>query len=150
MTGDDGAGATVADALRETSVVLERIRSALAQRLSVTTGDTVVLSELGVAADHRLRPADLAHRLSLGSGTVTAMIDRLEGAGLAERTPNPDDRRSSLIALSERGRRALDAGRQLIAEAADRALDAQAQAVLARDLLAVVQVLGDLVERSNN
>jgi len=35
------------------------------------------------------------------SGATTAMLDRLEKAGLIERRPNPNDRRGSLIAAAQ-------------------------------------------------
>lgn len=47
----------------------------------------------------------LAHRLGVTTGTLTAMIDRLEKSGLVARCPNPDDRRSYILALTEAGAR---------------------------------------------
>ena len=43
-------------------------------------------------------PSELARFTGLTSGATTAMLDRLEKAGLIERRPNPDDRRGTLIA----------------------------------------------------
>ena len=42
-------------------------------------------------------PSELARHTGLTSGATTAMLDRLENAGLIERQPNPDDRRGTLI-----------------------------------------------------
>ena len=42
-------------------------------------------------------PSELARQTGLTSGATTAMLDRLEKAGLIERRPNPDDRRGTLI-----------------------------------------------------
>jgi DNA-binding MarR family transcriptional regulator len=42
-------------------------------------------------------PSELARHTGLTSGATTAMLDRLEKAGLIERQPNPDDRRGTLI-----------------------------------------------------
>ena len=42
-------------------------------------------------------PSELARHTGLTSGAATAMLDRLEKAGLIERRPNPDDRRGTLI-----------------------------------------------------
>jgi DNA-binding MarR family transcriptional regulator len=44
-----------------------------------------------------LTPTQLGRYLSLSSGAVTALIDRLERAGHVERRPNPRDRRSSVV-----------------------------------------------------
>ena len=42
-------------------------------------------------------PSELARQTGLTSGATTAMLDRLEKAGMLERQPNPDDRRGTLI-----------------------------------------------------
>jgi len=47
----------------------------------------------------------LADRLRLQKSTVSRLVDQLEKAGSVERAPNPDDRRSVLIALTDQGRR---------------------------------------------
>ena len=39
----------------------------------------------------------LAQRTKLGKSTLTSMLDRLEQAGMLERTPDPGDRRKTLI-----------------------------------------------------
>jgi DNA-binding MarR family transcriptional regulator len=43
-------------------------------------------------------PSELSRHTGLTSGATTAMLDRLEKAGLIERRPNPDDRRGTLVA----------------------------------------------------
>lgn len=43
-------------------------------------------------------PSELARHTGLTSGATTAMLDRLEKAGMIERKPNPNDRRGFLIA----------------------------------------------------
>lgn len=42
-------------------------------------------------------PSELSRQTGLTSGATTAMLDRLEKAGLLERQRNPDDRRGTLI-----------------------------------------------------
>ncbi len=54
-----------------------------------------LLFQQGVAT-----PSELARHTGLTSGATTAMLDRLERAGLIERKPNPDDRRGTLITPS--------------------------------------------------
>lgn len=53
------------------------------------------------------RVNDIADALSITVGGTSKLVDRIEGAGLCVRRPNPDDRRSSLIALSPAGERRL-------------------------------------------
>ena len=45
----------------------------------------------------------LGERLSMSPGAVTALVDRLEKKGYAERIPNPKDRRSALVRETETG-----------------------------------------------
>lgn len=46
----------------------------------------------------------LSARTSLANTTLTAMLDRMEKLGLIVRKPDPADRRSRLIALTEKAR----------------------------------------------
>jgi DNA-binding MarR family transcriptional regulator len=54
-----------------------------------------------------LRPLELRRSQLVGSGTLTARLDRLERAGLLERRPDPDDRRGRTLFLTEQGERLL-------------------------------------------
>jgi DNA-binding MarR family transcriptional regulator len=57
----------------------------------------------------RLRPTDLTNASMLTSSGTTKRLDRLEQAGLIERSPDPDDRRGTLITLTDAGRELIDA-----------------------------------------
>lgn len=46
----------------------------------------------------------LSARTSLANTTLTSMLDRMEDSGLIERKPDPNDRRSRLIALTDKAR----------------------------------------------
>ena len=54
-------------------------------------------------APYVLSPGALAGSMMLSSGGTTARLDRLERAGLVERSPDPDDRRGVLVRLTGRG-----------------------------------------------
>jgi len=66
------------------------------------------------------RPSFLAEQLGSGRANVSKVVNRLEDARLVIRLPDPDDSRSTLIALTRRGRRAADElfhiGDEMIAE----------------------------------
>lgn len=47
------------------------------------------------------KPSQLARYTGLSSGATTAMLDRLEKSGLIERRPDPQDRRGTLIVLTQ-------------------------------------------------
>ncbi len=51
-----------------------------------------------------LRPSELGEKLALTSGSVTAVLDRLEARGLVSRTHNPADGRSFIVELTPSGR----------------------------------------------
>ncbi|AZV79692.1 MarR family transcriptional regulator [Parasedimentitalea marina] len=54
-------------------------------------------------APHMLSPGALLQATMVASGTMTNRIDRLEKDGLVRRSVNPDDSRSFLISLTDRG-----------------------------------------------
>ncbi|ACE89309.1 MarR family transcriptional regulator protein [Rhizobium phaseoli] len=54
-------------------------------------------------APYRLSPGELLEMTMVSSGTMTNRIDQLEKSGFVERILNREDRRSVLIALTEKG-----------------------------------------------
>jgi len=57
---------------------------------------------------YRLRPTEFTSALMLTSSGTTKRLDRLEQAGLIERSPDPQDRRGTLIGLTPKGREMID------------------------------------------
>jgi DNA-binding MarR family transcriptional regulator len=49
------------------------------------------------------RVNDIAQSLAITGGAASKLVDRLERSGLAERRPNPVDRRSALVSLTADG-----------------------------------------------
>jgi DNA-binding MarR family transcriptional regulator len=64
---------------------------------------------LAEGADAGLPIGAIADGLLNRASDTTRLVDRLEGAGLAERLPNPDDRRSVLVRATDEGRRVFHA-----------------------------------------
>ena len=56
----------------------------------------------------RRTPTALYRACMLSSGAMTNRIDRLEGAGLVSRVPDPEDRRGILVGLTARGLEVVD------------------------------------------
>jgi DNA-binding MarR family transcriptional regulator len=79
------------------------------RRLAHTLGISVTeLRALGrIAEDPAITPSALADQLGLTSGSVTALLDRLEQAGCIERERHPHDRRSIHLALTPQGDEAI-------------------------------------------
>jgi DNA-binding MarR family transcriptional regulator len=81
-------------------LVLERQRflAHLGRRLAVTRTEFDALDELSQRGG--LTPGQLGERLSLTSGSVTALVDRLERLGWAARERHPQDRRKIVVRLT--------------------------------------------------
>jgi DNA-binding MarR family transcriptional regulator len=88
-------------AVRDYGVNLTQFRNAMSEWAGLNVTDMECLRLLflkGIAT-----PSELARHTGLTSGATTAMLDRLEKAGLIERRPNPDDRRGTLITPAKSG-----------------------------------------------
>ena len=68
---------------------------ALARAVGVSVPELIALEHLD--HDGSLGPSDLAHRLQMTTGAVTALVDRLEKEGYVRREPHPRDRRRVLL-----------------------------------------------------
>jgi DNA-binding MarR family transcriptional regulator len=85
-----------------------RIQSDL-DAVGLNDGEVNVLAALRRAGPpYQLTPTELYRGLLLSSGAMTNRLDRLEEAGLVQRSPDDDDRRRTRVALTERGRQTLD------------------------------------------
>ena len=62
------------------------------------------------------RVIDIAEALSITIGGTSKLVDRIENAGWCERSPNPDDGRSSTIELTRAGRRLLTAAQRTLTD----------------------------------
>jgi len=91
----------VADGLRRLTLTLEQLRHSYGELAGVGYTDVVALGNLH--ADGPLGAAELATRLGITRSSVTALVDRLERAGLVERRADPGDRRRLRITLTDAG-----------------------------------------------
>jgi DNA-binding MarR family transcriptional regulator len=92
-------------AFNRADLAATRHRAALARVLGLSESDVLALQHIARAG--RLTSTQLASRLRLSSGGVTALVQRLERAGQLAREAHPDDRRSSLLRLSPAAERRL-------------------------------------------
>ena len=51
----------------------------------------------------RLRVLDIAREFVISVGGTSKVVDRIEAAGFCRRVPNPEDRRSALLELTQAG-----------------------------------------------
>jgi DNA-binding MarR family transcriptional regulator len=61
---------------------------------------------LGVLMRHgAMRLSELSDRLHIAARSTTEVVDGLQDRGLVERRPDPEDRRATLVALTDEGTR---------------------------------------------
>ncbi|WP_166395093.1 MarR family winged helix-turn-helix transcriptional regulator [Rubrobacter marinus] len=139
----DSSPRSVTEKLRRLSAANTRYGAALARRLGFGFTEAVALQHLALAGAEGLSARGLGERLSVTSGAVTALADRLERAGHLERRPNREDRRSLVLMLTPSGRR--EAARHVapLTEELDEAaakLAPEERALVGRFLDAVVEI----------
>jgi DNA-binding MarR family transcriptional regulator len=88
---------SVADSVDRLSMWLRRQVPAAVSSSTITTLDTL-------HAHGPLRVSELAEREAVSQPGMTTLINRLEAAGQAVRTPDPTDGRAALVAITEEGR----------------------------------------------
>ncbi|NGY65254.1 winged helix-turn-helix transcriptional regulator [Lentzea sp. NEAU-D13] len=88
-----------------------RLYNVLGERLRAEHGLTTAQFEFLriIGGRDNCRVNDLAHEVAITVGATSKAVDRLEAAGWVSRRPNPENRRSSLIVLTDEGRRLMDA-----------------------------------------
>ncbi|MGZ4701370.1 MAG: MarR family winged helix-turn-helix transcriptional regulator, partial [Ilumatobacteraceae bacterium] len=80
-------------------------------RIEATLGTSQTAAQALAVLDgagEPLTPSQIGERLLVSSATMTSLLDTLEQRGWVLRTPNPDDRRSLLIEITEAGRATAD------------------------------------------
>jgi DNA-binding MarR family transcriptional regulator len=88
---------------------LDRARTAAFARHGLAAWEFDVLSALRrQGPPYQLSPGALLRATLVTSGTMTNRIDRLAGAGLVDRRPDPQDKRGVLVTLTARGMAVVD------------------------------------------
>jgi DNA-binding MarR family transcriptional regulator len=85
----------------QTAKNLKRIQRQTVSEADLTPTQFAVLNMLWERDGRPFK--EFADALVCTRATITGIIDTLEGKGLVERRPNPDDRRSLLATLTEAG-----------------------------------------------
>jgi len=96
--------------LMGTALLIERDHLVpLFKSYGLQSGEFDVLATLRrTGAPFALTPTVLFEATMISSGGMTARLDRLEKRDLIERKPNPDDRRGTLVVLTDTGRELID------------------------------------------
>lgn len=62
------------------------------------------------------RLTDLAAQAAITKQSAGFLVDQLEHGGYVERVPDPADGRARLVRIAERGRRSVEASREIVAQ----------------------------------
>jgi DNA-binding MarR family transcriptional regulator len=87
--------------LRRIILAGEHYRQVVAEAIGLGTTESQALSYLAVHGSSG--QSELARDLGLTSSALTALVDRLERQGVAERIRHPRDRRRTIVSVTERG-----------------------------------------------
>ncbi len=87
-----------------------------------------------------MRLSALAHHLQIAARSTTEVVDALEQRGLARRSPDPDDRRATLVFATDEARSTMSAVRAARAVEAGQLFD-QLSATDRRDLARILRTL---------
>ncbi|WP_035844183.1 MarR family winged helix-turn-helix transcriptional regulator [Kitasatospora azatica] len=128
-----------ADLVRCETRLYNALNDRLRERHGIVTSQFEFLRHL---RDHPgARVADLAAEFAIGIGATSKGVDRLERQGWVARLPNPSDRRSSLLELTDDGLQLVDAAEGTFAE---RLAELIADALKASPMAAAAQALSEL------
>jgi DNA-binding MarR family transcriptional regulator len=100
---------TIADRLRPVLLKLSRELRREVASLGVTGGQVSLLN--AIRRDPGIGVRELAARERMSAAGMSGHVDRLERAGLAQRTPDPVDRRRQGLTVTAEGERILRAAR---------------------------------------
>jgi DNA-binding MarR family transcriptional regulator len=109
---------TLAEAFRSVAHRLRHLTLDTVTPFGITPGQARALGELRRHGGMRL--TDLAEHLRIVPRSTTEVVDALQEHGLAQRSPDPEDRRATVVTLTAEGERvgnALRAARAAEAEA---------------------------------
>lgn len=119
----------------------DRWIDALCRHVGISRSDYDALEALDEHGS--LTPGELGTLLSLTSGSVTALIDRLEKLGWASRNGHPEDRRKVVVTLTQK---AWQIGQNELKGYLD-AVDAAARQLSTHERAVVVRFLDDLIDK---
>jgi DNA-binding MarR family transcriptional regulator len=119
MTADLNHGDIVNTAISVAAHLEAELDEALAEH-RLSRPSFLVLDALERAEGNTLNQRELVTRVRRTSGTVSVRLGRLERAGMIEREPDPENRRSVTVTLTDRGRSLVQAARPTYIERAQR------------------------------
>lgn len=87
--------------IKKTALVIEKLSNHVLAPYELTHTQYKILMLLCRTPDRSLRQIDIETHFGMTNPTVTGILQNLEKKGLIRRIPNPDDKRSKLLTLTE-------------------------------------------------
>ena len=100
--GDPAAAEALSTVIRAGQALYDEIDRAMQASIGVPESALNTLAVIE-GAERPLTPSEISERTFRSSATMTSILDVLERRGWIQRVPNPQDRRSVLIEISEDG-----------------------------------------------
>lgn len=100
--GDPAAAEALSTVIRAGQALYDEIDRAMQASIGVPESALNTLAVIE-GAERPLTPSEISERTFRSSATMTSILDVLERRGWIRRVPNPEDRRSVLIEISEDG-----------------------------------------------
>ena len=94
-TAEDITGAT-----RRLDIARTSLMVAFSRAVGISVSEMIALEHIGSSGG--LGPSELARRLQMTTGAVTALVDRLEASGYVTRAAHPSDRRRIVISRTQK------------------------------------------------
>ena len=91
-------------ATRRLDMALAQMHAGLSESMEMTTLELLAIAHLGM--DGAMGPSDLARRLHMTTGAMTALADRLDERRFVVRGAHPSDRRRTVLSLTRKARAA--------------------------------------------
>jgi DNA-binding MarR family transcriptional regulator len=92
--------------LARVGLLVDAFQHRVLDRFGLLFVDYSVLRVLQLAgAPYQMSPTELSEVVVRSSGGMTQIVDRLEKAGLVQRTADPSDRRRVVVGLTRKGQR---------------------------------------------
>jgi DNA-binding MarR family transcriptional regulator len=124
--GDAGGDETLSEAFLSVARQLRHTSQEILAPWDITPAH---LRALRVLMRHgTMRLSELSDHLHIAARSTTEVVDAVEARGLVQRRPDPDDRRATLVTLTEHGTSVLDAIRDARGTEAGRAFGRLSQA----------------------
>lgn len=87
-------------ATRRLDIAMSRLMVAFSRAVGISVPEMIALEHLDASGG--IGPSELARRLQMTTGAVTALVDRLEASGHVARAAHPSDRRRIVITRTEK------------------------------------------------